>query len=102
MIPYFLAIAKDYPGIPTISALHHYTPSHRGRVARYPVGSAEWRSANDDRWSLIGSLVKIEDLTQVPLLRDGDQLFSRPLCTSPQFVEAWKSGEFLKSWGRSC
>ena len=31
---------------------------------------------HDDGRSLIGSPVKIKDLTQVPLLRDGDQLFS--------------------------
>ena len=31
---------------------------------------------HDDGRSLIGSLVKIEYLTQVPLLRNGDQLFS--------------------------
>src|SRR6266566_1044716 len=34
----------------TFRAWYLYTTSHRGRVARYPVGSAEWRSANDDRW----------------------------------------------------
>jgi hypothetical protein len=33
----------------TFHAWHHYTPSYRGRVARYPVGSREWLSANDDR-----------------------------------------------------
>jgi len=44
----------------------------------------------------------MEDLTQFSLLRDGDQLFSRPLCSSPQFVEACKSGEFLQSRGRGC
>ena len=31
---------------------------------------------HDDSRSLVGPIVKIEDLTQVPLLRDGDQLFS--------------------------
>ncbi len=30
----------------------------------------------DDGLSVIGPSVKMEDLTQVPLLRDGDQLFS--------------------------
>src|SRR5262245_50533108 len=33
----------------TFHAWYHYTPSYRGRVARYPAGSREWLSANDDR-----------------------------------------------------
>src|SRR6266571_5502569 len=44
--------------VPIFSAWHHYTPSHRGRVARYPVGSAEWISANDDRWR--GSIMHLD------------------------------------------
>src|SRR6266550_4942945 len=58
---------------------------------------------HDDGRSIIGSPVKMEDLSQLPLihlLRERDQRFSRPLCTSLQFVEAWKSDEFLKSRGR--
>src|SRR6266852_5076104 len=57
---------------------------------------------HDDDRSIIGPPVKMEDLAQFPLLRDCNQLFSRPLCSSPQFVEAWKSGEFLKLKGRGC
>src|SRR5713101_6716154 len=55
---------------------------------------------HDDGRSIIGSPVKMEDLAQFSLLRDRDQRFSRHLCGSPQFVEAWKSGEFLQSRGR--
>ena len=55
---------------------------------------------HDDDRSLIAPPVKIEDLAQVPLLRDCNQLFSRPLCSSAQLVEARKSGEVRKSRGR--
>src|SRR5947209_19367587 len=57
---------------------------------------------HDDGRSIISPPVKMEDLAQFSLLRDPDQRFSRPLCTSPQLVEAWQSGEFLKSSGRGC
>src|SRR5947209_14872105 len=53
-------------------------------------GVVDGLDQHDDGRSLIGSPVKMENLTQVPLLRDGDQLVSRPLCSSPQFVEAWE------------
>src|SRR6266700_5379207 len=58
---------------------------------------------HDDDRSIIGPPVKMEDLTQLPLLhllRKRDQRFSRPLCTSPQFVEVWKMREVLKWRGR--
>src|SRR5437660_11734102 len=55
---------------------------------------------HDDSRSVIGPLVKMKDLAQVPLLHDGNELFSRSLCSSPQFVEAGKSGESLQSRGR--
>src|SRR3989440_9871762 len=48
---------------------------------------------HDDDRSIIGPTVKMEDPTQLPLLhllRERDQCFSRPFCTSPQFVEVWK------------
>jgi hypothetical protein len=65
-------------------------------------GVGDGLDQHDDDRSLIAPPVKMEDLTQFPLLRDGDRLFSRPLCSSPQFVEAWKHGEFLQSRGRGC
>src|SRR6266487_1282285 len=57
---------------------------------------------HDDDRSIIGPSVKMEDQIQVPPLRDCNQLFSRPLCSSPQFIEARKSGEVRKSRGRGC
>src|SRR5947209_13267604 len=74
----------------------------RGYLRTMIDGVVDGLDHHDDGRSLIGSPVKIEYLTQVPQLRDGDQLFSRPLCSSPQFVEAWKSGEFFQRRGRSC
>src|SRR6266700_3521574 len=67
-------------------------------------GVVDGLDQHDDDRSIIGPPVKMEDLAQVPLLRDCNQLFSRPLCSSPQFVEARKSGEFLqsRSRGSSC
>ena len=45
---------------------------------------------NDNR-SLIGPIItKVQNLAQFPLLRHSDQLFSRPIRTSPQFIEARK------------
>jgi hypothetical protein len=58
---------------------------------------------HDDNWRVISSSVKMEDLTQIPLLSllcDRDQLFSRVLCSSPQFAEGWKMCEVCKSRGR--
>src|SRR2546427_3986791 len=55
---------------------------------------------HDNGRNVIGSLFKMKDLAQVPLLRNGNKLFSRSLCSSPQFVEAGKRGEFLQSRGR--
>src|SRR6266581_6563368 len=58
---------------------------------------------HDDDRSIIGPPVKMEDLTQLlllHLLRERDQRFSRPLCTSPQFVEVWKMREVPKWRGR--
>src|SRR5213082_3579095 len=63
-------------------------------------GVVDGLDQHDDDRSIIGSTIKMEHLAQVPLLCDRDQRFSRPLCTSPQFVEAWKSGEVREARGR--
>ena len=63
-------------------------------------GVVDGLDQHDDDRSIISPPVKMEDLAQFPLLRDRDQLFSRPLCTSPQFVEVWKMREVRKSRGR--
>src|SRR6266700_3252965 len=57
---------------------------------------------HDDDRSIISPPVKMEDLTQLNLLRERDQRFSRPLCTSPQFVEVWRMREVPKWRGRGC
>ena len=69
----------------------------RGDLRPMINGVVEGLDQHDDDRSVI-VLGQMEDLAQVPLLRDGDQLISRPLCSSSQFVEARKSGEFLWSW----
>ena len=49
----------------------------QGRYLRTMIdGVVDGLDHHDDGRSLIGSPVKIEYLTQVPLLRDGDQLFA--------------------------
>jgi len=72
----------------------------RGYLRPMIDGVVDGLDQHDDDRSLIAPPVKMEDLTQFPLLRDRDQLFSRPLCTSPQFVEVWKMREVRKSRGR--
>src|SRR5215472_10149962 len=62
-------------------------------------GVVDCLDQHDDDWGIIRTPIEMEDLIQICLLRllgDLDQLFSRPLCSSPQFVEAWKSSEFLQ------
>src|SRR6266700_5415883 len=65
-------------------------------------GMVDGLDHHDDDRSIIGPPVQMEDQIQVPPLRDCNQLFSRPFCSSPQFVEARKSGEVRKSRGRGC
>ena len=48
----------------------------RGDLRSMIDGVVDGLDHHDDGRSLIGSPVKIEYLTQVPLLRDGDQLFA--------------------------
>src|SRR5690348_11061982 len=55
---------------------------------------------HDEDRSIIGSPIKMENLIQVfllSLLSERDQLFSRHLCSLPQFIEAWKMREVRKT-----
>ncbi len=71
----------------------------RGYLRTMIDGVVDGLDHHDDDRSIIAPPVKMEDLAQFPLLRDRDQLFSRPLCSSPQFVEAWKMREFRQVEG---